>query len=155
MKRLLLPIILLFLLVGIAACDSNVIYRHHLLIPNSIWGRENGLLFFMPIEKPIARATFELTIRHTTRIPYRKTRFIIRIESPSGAIRTDTCVASIRDKEGKLLGRGLGDLWDLDIPILEGYVIDQVGMYEIEIQQAMSRNQLASIQDVGVVVKDD
>ncbi len=155
MKRLLIPFIILFLILGVFACDSTVIYRNHLQIPNSIWGKENELLFFMPIEHTTESAIFNLTIRHTTRIPYRKARFLIRVQSPSGKVRQDTCIAAIRNEAGELLGRGLGDLWDLHIPILKDYDIEEVGTYEIEITQGMSRGQLASIQDVGLVVRNN
>jgi gliding motility-associated lipoprotein GldH len=66
----------------------------------------------------------------------------------------DTVNCKLADNSGKWLGKGIGDLWDLQIPYIGGFKFAQKGKYTVSLEQAMRvENGLEGITDVGLRVE--
>jgi gliding motility-associated lipoprotein GldH len=58
----------------------------------------------------------------------------------------------LRDKDGKLLGNGMGDLWDIDHLIRDGFKFTEPGTCTVEISSTMSQADIPGVMQVGLVV---
>ena len=55
-------------------------------------------------------------------------------------------------KDGEWLGKGSGDIFTFNFPLLTNFRFAKPGKYEIEITQNMRDNPLVGISDIGITV---
>ena len=110
-------------------------------------------IFTIDIEDNSNPYDFYVVIRHHTEFPLPSIDIRFTINTPSGEMRTMVQEIVLKDKEGNLLGDGMGDLWDVVYPVRKGFQFNEKGQCTVEVSSAMSKADLPGILQVGLVVR--
>ena len=94
-----------------------------------------------------------LTLRHITQYPYDNLKINLTVYAPSGEERTTLHTFPIKDKEGKFLGDGAGDLWDVKLLVKGKYMFNQEGNYKFQIDNLMDYYDIVGLVDLGLIVE--
>jgi gliding motility-associated lipoprotein GldH len=136
------------------SCGRGKIFEEHRKIPNMTWDRFQTIKFDVPVEKTGVPYDLVLALRHHTDIPYDEVEINFTMSTPGGETRSRDYIIKIRDREGNLLGDGLGELWDLEVPLKEGYVFSEPGICHIEIANRMTRLKTVGVMEIGFIVRE-
>jgi gliding motility-associated lipoprotein GldH len=153
MKRPIPSLFFIFFL--FISCDSRKIYENHLDNERITWNRFDVKTFNVDIKDISEKYDFYIAIRHHTDAPFQYINVSFTIYTPSGEVRTMEHKISLRDKEGKPLGDGMGDLWDVTYPARMGLEFTEPGICRVEISSTMSQADLPGIMQVGLVVRKE
>jgi gliding motility-associated lipoprotein GldH len=153
MKKLIPVLIPLFIV--FSSCNPRKIYEKHLDIDRITWNRFDVKTFKVDIKDISASYSFYASIRHITDIPFNYITISFIIYTPSGERRIMEQKILLRDKDGKLLGNGMGDLWDIDHLIRDGFKFTEPGTCTVEISSTMSQADIPGVMQVGLMVKKD
>jgi gliding motility-associated lipoprotein GldH len=151
MKKLLAP--LLLGLVILSSCNPSTIYEKHIDIERITWSRFDIKTFEVDIKDISPGYDFYIAIRHHTDVPFKFITVKFTLYTPSGEIRTIENKIQLKDDEGKLLGDGMGDLWDVVQLLRKDFHFTEPGMCKVEISSTMSKADLPGIMQVGLIVR--
>ncbi len=152
-KKCLLYNLFVFALI-LNACTTNQIYNHHINIPNYIWNRDHKVQLKVAVPEQVSQANVSLTLRYAYQYQHPNLKFEMLIKSPdeeSIAVANIHNV-SITNEEGKPLGSGLGDIWDITIPLHTAIPLSK-GTYEYELLHLMRPQMLSGVMAVGLIVE--
>ncbi len=150
MKKL-LPVILL-LIAFFSSCNPKKIYEKHLDNERITWNRFDVKKFEVQIDNISAKYDFYIAIRHHTEVPLNSLNVDFILYTPSGEERIMEHEIKLRDREGKLLGNGMGDLWDIEYPAWLGFQFTEPGTCRVEISSGMPQTDLPGIMQVGLII---
>jgi len=136
-----------------ASCDSTKIYEKHIDIERITWNRFDIKTFDVDIRDISFTYDFYIAIRHHTDIPIPFLNLRFTMYTPSGETRIMEQKIVLKDKEGKLQGNGLGELWDVLHLAREDFQFTEKGICTIEVSSTMSKADLPGILQVGLIVK--
>ncbi|MBP8041534.1 MAG: gliding motility lipoprotein GldH [Bacteroidales bacterium] len=145
--------IILLLLLGLMSCSHNKIYEKYIKIENRNWKRDQIIKFEVPVEDTVSLYNVTLAIRHTSYYTYANIRVNMMINYPTGDMRVKDYNILVRNTDGSFLGDGVGDLWDVTHPALEGVSFPFKGIYVFEVQNVMPLMATPDIMDVGLIVR--
>ena len=151
MKKL-IPSLFIFIFT-ITSCDSKKIFEKHIHIERITWNRFDVKTFNVDIKDISATYDFYIAIRHHTEVPFKSITVSFTLYTPSGESRIMEHEINLRDREGKPLGDGLGDLWDLEYPAWPDFKFTEPGICRVEISSTMSQADLPGIMQVGLIVR--
>ena len=137
----------------LAACSPGKVYEKHVKMDNYEWNRFSPVIFQVPVENLKGDYDFILALRYMTGIPYKELSVTVTIESPSGEVRTKDYKIKIRDQNGQLLGDGLGDLWDLEVPLRSGYQFTDNGICKVEVESRMQQVNVVGLMEIGLIIR--
>ena len=83
--------------------------------------------------------------------PYSNLWLFINTIDPYGVLNIDTLECVLAKKDGKWIGHGLGDIWDIQCNF-KNYRLKKKGDYVFEIEQAMRYGDLAKIEKLKGVM---
>jgi gliding motility-associated lipoprotein GldH len=145
---------MMILVALLAGCGGSKIYEKHYKMENLSWNRFRILQFEMEIDDNSKNYDIILALRHIPEIPYETIEVGCTIVTPSGETRYLEHEVRIRDKDGKLLGDGMGDLWDLEVPLRRSFQFDEKGSAMIELRNRMVKLETLGIIEVGLIVRE-
>ena len=153
MKKLIF-MVLSFVLFFIS-CDSSKVYEEYITIPDGIWNRYQPVTFEVEIADTLNSHNIYINIRNGSYYPFNNLFVFITTKAPNGNMIKDTLEITLADDRGKWLGKGLGDLWDLQRIYKQNIRFPVSGIYTFEIEQAMRKEyeNLPQIMDVGLHVE--
>jgi gliding motility-associated lipoprotein GldH len=151
MKKLIVPLIILSFV--FTACDKAKIFEKYLDNERITWNRFDVKTFQVPIVDVSSSYDFYVAIRHVDAFPLDFLHLKFIISTPSGETRSIEQKIMLRNKDGKWLGDGMGDLWDVSYLFRKGLKITEPGTCTVEISSAMSQADLPGIMQVGLVVR--
>lgn len=146
--HLLIPGLMIFF-----SCDSVKIYEKHLDNERITWNRFDIKTFTIDIKDVSAGYDFYIAIRHLTDVPFKYIAIKFVLYTPSGELRSLEQKIMLKDNEGKLLGEGMGDMWDLVHLVREDFQFTEPGLCKVEISSTMSQASLPGIMQVGLIVR--
>ncbi len=103
-------------------CGKRKIYEEFEKFSNYSWNRFNYLNFEADIQDTSRYYDIFLAVRHITQYPYKKLDVNFTSYTPSGEERSMEYSFRIKNDEGKFLGEGMGDLWDIELPLRKGKI---------------------------------
>jgi len=147
--------LIFFFLSGLllCSCDPDRVYEKNIRIPDGIWDRNDPVYFEVIIQDTITPHNLYINVRNTGMYPVSNLYLFITTTAPSGHSVKDTVQVILADEKGKWLGKGLGDIWDLQRLYKQNVRFAQKGMYIFEYEQAMRIEKLPFILDVGLRVE--
>jgi gliding motility-associated lipoprotein GldH len=137
----------------LSACDNKRIFEENATIPDSNWASTNKIKFNVPIKDPSTAANFYINVRNADGYPYSNLYLFVKTTFPNGKFSTDTLECILADEKGKWLGKGLGDIYDNQIPFKRNVRFPQAGNYVFEIQHGMRSEIVPLIMDVGLRIE--
>ena len=93
-------------------------------------------------------------IRNNNDYPYSNLRLIAKIEQDKKLISTDTLNYVLAKPNGEWLGTGFGDTKETIFQYKLNYKFPKNGNYSVKVVQAMRKNVLPGIEDIGVKIQN-
>ena len=135
-----------------SACDSNKVFEENIALENHIWNLENHPKFQVEIMDTTSEMNLLVNVRHSAHYPFSNLWVFVNTTHPEGAIKIDTLECVLAAKDGKWLGSGLGDIWDIQCQF-KSYRFLKQGIYTFEIEQAMRHGDLAKIEQLPGIME--
>jgi len=139
-------------LLFIMACDPNQVYENFESIPDNTWEYAFKPSFEVEIKDTTVLHNMFITVRHTNWYPYTNLYVFIVTTYPSGETKKDRVKLALGN-EKDWFGKGMGDIWDIMIPIQEKMYFPEVGKYKFELEQNMREEKIPGIMDIGIRIE--
>ena len=111
------------------------------------------MLFEMEIADTISLHNFYINIRNGGDYPWRNIFLFVKTKYPSGTTQRDTIECMLADSHGRWYGDGIGDLWFHQVMFVRSRRFPMAGKYEFHFQQAMRKETIPSVFDVGLRIE--
>jgi len=134
------------------SCDSNRLYEKNVSIDKDVWSLDQIPHFEFQNTDTISEVKLLVNIRHSSIYPFSNLWLFINTQSPNGTNQVDTLETILSEKDGKWLGNGLGDIWDLQVDF-KTLRLEEVGAYRFNIEQAMRHGNLSKIEQLPGVME--
>ncbi len=135
------------------SCDTNRIFEQNQNIPESGWESNNSLKFDVSITDPSTPANFYINVRHADGYPYSNIFLFVKTKFPNGKESNDTLECVLANEKGKWIGKGIGDIYDNQIPFKRNVRFPLAGTYSFEIRQGMRPDNIPLIMDIGLRIE--
>ncbi len=137
-----------------ASCKSNVVFEQRNDLKLN-WAQDNVQKFETGELASGTHYDSKIVIRYASNYPFNLLTLAAKIEMPDGSIQTKSIDLEMKDKDGKNIGDGLGDIWDIETPLLEDFVMTQTGKVKIELAHTMeSHPKVPLLMKIGVVISN-
>jgi gliding motility-associated lipoprotein GldH len=143
-------VFLFLFLIVISACDSNRLFEENKDLPKEGWYYKNKLVFDINVSDTNSLYNLFVNLRVASDYPYANIFVNMHSESPSKLYATDEEQIRLADESGQWLGKGLGDLYDYQIPVKDGFKFHELGIYRFELQHNMRVDTLQNIMAAGI-----
>lgn len=148
-----MAVFFLFQILILSSCDSARVFEENINIPESGWNSNNKIKFDVDIIDPSAPANFYINVRNADGYPYNNLFLFVKTTFPNGKISNDTLECLLADDKGKWIGKGLGDIYDNQIPFKRNVRFPLAGKYSFEIEQGMRIENIPLILDIGLRIE--
>lgn len=137
----------------LSACDSKRIFEENKTLPEDGWAANSPAVFDVDIKDPATPANFYINVRNADGYPYSNLFVFVKTTFPDGKGSLDTLECILADEKGQWIGKGLGDIYDNQIPFKRNVRFPMAGTYHFEIQQGMRNDVVPLIMDVGLRIE--
>lgn len=145
MKYLLLLLPFLFLL----ACGPNYVYEAEIEPTDATWAYSDSLVAKFTITDTTAIYNLHLELEHGVDFPYQNFYIQLHTRFPNGQLLSEQLSLEIAAKGGVWLGDCNSQSCVLDIPIQEGAYFNQIGDYQLTIEQFSRKELLPAVNRVA------
>ncbi len=145
--------VICFSLLLFTSCDSKRLFEENQDIPESGWKISDVKKFEVEILDPSTSANFYINVRNADGYPYNNLFLFIKTNFPNGKFSNDTLECVLADANGKWLGKGIGDIYDNQIPFKRNVHFPLAGKYTFEIQHGMRYESIPLIMDIGLRIE--
>jgi len=142
---------LLFLL---TACEKGLVFREYQDIAQLQWAREIVPSFKVKAPEGNPEMTLSIGFRHYSAIQKLAIPVELTMVTPSGESTSSKYEIAIRDQKGELLGQAMGDLTDIEVPIMEGFTMPETGEYTFKVAHTVEEDTLSGVLEVGLILKE-
>jgi gliding motility-associated lipoprotein GldH len=148
--------IIIILSVFLSSCSKNTVYKEYKDIKGELtfdfvsWKKTDVLVFEIILEKAYKGLETTISIRHAMHYPFSNMKITLECEMPDGK-KTKTPFNLVLAENNMFKGSGMGDIWDIDIPVILPIKFDQKGTYKISINQDMM-DKLPGVLEVGIIL---
>jgi gliding motility-associated lipoprotein GldH len=133
--------IFLFSLIAIS-CNNNIVFENYKTFENQIWNADSSVVFNYSFSDTTCNYQVVIKVRHTTDYEFQNLFLFIKTEE------TDTLELLLANKEGDWLGKGIGDVREMEFVYRKNKKIPKKGYFIFEIEQAMRYGELEKIQNL-------
>jgi len=147
-------ILFLVILTLLFACQKKSVFSDYRALKGSKWHQDSVLRFDMTVPDSTKIYNLFLNVRNEGRYPYSNLWLFVKIIPPKGQVINDTIELSLATPEGKWLGYGLGDLYDMKYPYKQTTFFPNSGYYRFEVRHGMRTEDgiLKGIHDFGITL---
>ena len=142
----------LLIIVFMASCSNKNVYEKYKKFDNVSWNRFDVIEFEFPVKKNEPYDFFFL-LRHHTYFPFSFIDINITIYTPDGEIRSRDYHYNLKTNKLEWMGKGMGELWDIELPIRKKMIFNESGNCRILVENKMSKVETPGIMEVGIKVK--
>jgi gliding motility-associated lipoprotein GldH len=149
-------LIFFFLVAGAlltTACKNEVFYSESVHLKNNEWKAGDTLFYTFNSSDTLANYDFYFEIRNTTDYDLQNLYLFITAYYPGNTISRDTAECILAAPDGKWYGEGMGKHKDNRFLFRKGVRFRKAGDYIIAVNQAMRKEELKGISDVGILIK--
>jgi len=152
MKNTFLLLLFIFAL-QFSGCKP-ALYKHFIDIPKNVWQKDNTVMFKVKMEQPLEVADVRLAIRYVEGYFYDHLKVKAIRTSPSNKKIEKNIRLKMMDADGEYQGEGMGDLWDLEESLTDGFEhFEETGTYQYEFLQIMKDDEFPLVVEVGLIVE--
>ncbi len=151
---------LLMLFLMTIACDHSTVFSEYKATTNGYWSKDQSFKFTFSHSDTINGQHMFINIRNDDTFPYRNLFIIAELNFPNGETIKDTLEYEMALPDGQWLGKGYGNIKENKLWYRENIVLGTVGVYTVELSQAMRKNgeingieNLIGITDVGFQIE--
>ena len=146
-------LVLIGTIVMFISCDNSIVFEEYKSFENQKWNTDSIALFNYFITDTTSKNIIKIKLRHTVEYEFQNLFLFIKSE------KMDTIEIQLANKEGRWLGKGVGDIRMVDFVYKNKKVFSKKGDLIIEIEQAMrygnfeKTQQLKHIESIGFRVE--
>lgn len=142
-------------LLVLEACDFTAVYKDYVDIDNGVWHVDSVPTFDFTIVDASIEYQIDYNIRYTVEYPFRNLYITYTLEDSAGnVLKSDLQeINFFESKTGAPLGKGLGDIFDIEVLGITPLKVDKAGNYRIKLRQFMRKENLEAIMSVGIAVR--
>lgn len=144
--------ILSFLSVLFISCDNNRLFEKNIKIDQNVWDIQQNPSFNYINNDTTSTQKLIINIRHSSNYPFSNLWLFVHTTLPDNSLITDTLECILAKKDGKWLGNGLGDIWDLQANY-ESRIFNLQGAYNFRFEQAMRHGDLSKIEQLPGIME--
>ncbi len=141
--------ILIVLLIILYSCSTSTVYSKYYYFEKEEWAASDTAKFDIHIIDTTSLNDINVKIRHGELYPFSNLYVFLTTEYPNHTTKTDTLECILADSKGKWHGSGLGDMYDLTLPLKRNIRFAKSGKYKFYFVQAMRINPLPNISEFG------
>lgn len=150
MLRSLFAFVLLISLFSCQNGDDKVLVNN---VGNQ-WNKKEVQQFDFKVDDAQNQKNITFVVRNNNDYPYSNLRLIATVEHNKKAIATDTLNYVLAKPNGEWLGSGFGDTKETLFQYKLNYKFPQNGNYSVKVVQAMRKNILPGIEDLGIKIQN-
>lgn len=150
--RMIITGIMVLMLFG--SCDRAALLDENKDLQGRSWYYKNRLSFDVNIEDTNRTYNVYLNLRVDNDYRYSNMFVMLHQTTPGQQVTSERKEVTLIDDEGKWLGRGLGDLYDYQLPIYQQMRFREKGIYRFELEQNMREDTLTHICSAGLRIED-
>ncbi len=154
MRHTLILALFIFSLLLISGCDKARIIDENKEIPASGWYYKNKLGFDFEIKDTNRVYTVYVNVRAENDYPFSNLFVMLHQRNPGNKDTSFRSELTLINENGKWLGKGLGDLFDFQLPVMERVRFKEKGLYHFDLEQNMRLDTLPHIMSAGMRVED-
>lgn len=153
MKGMLRSLFAFVLLIALFSCQNP---DDQVLINNvgNQWNKKKVQQFDFDVTDAQNQKNITFVVRNNNDYPYSNLRLIATVEHNKKAISTDTLNYVLAKPNGEWLGTGFGDTKETLFQYKLNYKFPQNGNYSVKVVQAMRKNILPGIEDLGIKIQN-
>jgi gliding motility-associated lipoprotein GldH len=139
---------------SIYSCNRKIVFSDYRALKGAKWHQDSVLRFDMTVPDSTKIYNLYLNVRNEGRYGYSNLWLFVKIVPPKGKVLNDTIELSLANPEGKWLGSGLGDIYDMKYPYKQTTIFPSAGYYRFEVRQGMRTEDgiLRGIRDFGITL---
>ena len=135
-------LVLIGTIVMFISCDNSIVFEEYKSFENQKWNTDSIALFNYFITDTTSKNIIKIKLRHTVEYEFQNLFLFIKSE------KMDTIEIQLANKEGRWLGKGVGDIRMVDFAYKNKKVFSKKGDLIIEIEQAMRYGNFEKIQQL-------
>ena len=125
------------------SCNNNIVFEDYSTFKNQTWNADSSVVFNYFIADTICKNQIFIKVRHTTDYEFQNLFLFVKAE------KTDTLELLLANKEGKWLGKGVGDIREVEFVYKKDKVFSKKGDFTFEIEQAVRYGEFEKIQHLN------
>jgi len=145
--------VLSFLMFIAVACGESTIYERGIALPGQSWDKDSLLVFNPVITDTSQVVNIGFSLVHTNDYPYSNMWLFIKVESPDGAMQTDTMEYFLAEPTGQWLGNGNENKMTLFWLYKRDVKLSSPGQYRFGITQGMRREALPGVKSFSLWIE--
>jgi len=135
-------LVLIGTIVMFISCN-NSIFNDYKTFENQTWNADSNVVFVYSASDTTSQNQIVIKIRHTTDYEFQNLFLFVKAE------KTDTLELLLANKEGGWLGKGIGDIREVEFVYKKDKVFPEKGDFTFEIEQAMRYGKLEKTQHLN------
>ena len=153
MKNNAKSLFLISLIICLFSCrNHDTIFEKRVVFKNNSWNRFEILKFNVQVEDTIPEYDIYCTVRHASFYPYSNLLINFSLSMPNSEERVQEHNLKLRAKNGTFLGNGMGDIWDISIPLMTHFTFPHAGDFHFEVENLMTKYETEGIMEFGLII---
>jgi gliding motility-associated lipoprotein GldH len=150
-RGVLIAILCVALIGAFFSCNNNTVLDSNVSIPENNWTYAKTAKSVIEIKDTLKTYNIYFKLRHTADYRFANLYVLFHLKG-QGVQKNMRYQFKLAQSDGQWLGKGSGDLFTYQFPLIRQFRFPKVGKYELEIEQNMRNNPLAGISDIGIRV---
>ena len=138
---------IIYLFMFLLACQNNKTQDHYHSFENEKWNTDSVVIFIFENVDTASSYDAHLKIRHSADYQFQNLFLFSELDE-----QKDTLEIFLSEKSGKWLGKGFGDIKEVDVLILKDIRFNNVNKNSFSFEMAMRHNSLEKITELEGVV---
>lgn len=135
------------------SCDPSRVYDKYKDIKDASWNKNDHVKFDVQIDDTVSYNNVYINIRNSGDYRFSNLYLFMSTVYPDLKVSVDTIECILANKEGKWLGKGLGDIKDSQMLLKKNVRFHKTGIYSFEFEQAMRVDVLDGIKSIGIRIE--
>ncbi len=146
-------LVIVAIILAATACNKDVFHNETAHLKNEVWKASDTLFYSFDSKDTLASYDFYFEIRNTTDYDMQNLYLFITAYYPGNTYSVDTAECILAAPDGSWYGKGMGKHKDNRFLFRKGVKFRKPGNYVIAVNQAMRKDTLKGISDVGILIK--
>jgi gliding motility-associated lipoprotein GldH len=134
------------------ACGNQTVFKEYREMEKVSWNRFDIQFFEVPVHQGDI-LDFYLFLRHHTYYPYDHLDVNVTFYKPGGEMRSGDFHYELKDENGKWKADGMGELWDIELPVQQNLKFSGDGICKVRVENKMTKLETPGIIEIGLIVK--
>lgn len=152
LSKLIYNSLLLSIIITLLSCDKLRYYEKNLPIKNGVWNINEKPFFEVEVKDTVQRFNFYINLRNNSSYEYSNIYMFLNTYFPNGQQARDTIECILADPRGYWLGKGT-EIIEHQILFKRAVRFPIPGTYRFEFEQAMRKDNLEDILDIGLRIE--